>query len=183
MIDPQDGDTNAMHFYGRGVNSEPKGASMKRLVLLLSIVLAGAAAATATIGAAPSQSGTTLDLTSVMTSFRLAVGIKPAGAKAARPAAGDLGYVTGKLFKGGKPYGRYTGVCAQLNGGNQQCTFVLGLPDGLIVSTAGYGPGMNMGNTAHEAIVGGTGAYEGAHGQGDDRETGNRGQLHLHLLP
>ena len=98
------------------------------------------------------------------------------------PSPGDLGYVTGKFFKAGKPFGRYTGVCAQLNGGNQQCTFVLGLPDGQIVSTAGYGPGMNVGNTAREAIVGGTGAYEGAHGQGDDRETGNKGQLHLHLL-
>jgi len=44
------------------------------------------------------------------------------------------------------------------------------------------GPGMNVGNTAHVAIVGGTGAYEGADGQGDDRETGSKGQLHLHLL-
>jgi hypothetical protein len=155
---------------------------MKRLVLLVSILVACAAAAATTIGAAPSQPATTLDLTSIMTSFRLAVGAKPAGTKPARPSAGDLGYVTGKLFKGGKPFGRYTGVCAQLTGGNQQCTFVLGLPDGQIISTAGYGPGMNVGNTAHEAIVGGTGAYEGAHGQGDDRETGSKGQLHLHLL-
>lgn len=154
---------------------------MKRLVLLLSILVACAAAAT-TIGAAAGPPATTLDLTSVMTSFRLAVTAKPAGAKPARPSAGDLGYVTGKLFKAGKPFGRYTGVCAQLNGGNQQCTFVLGLPDGQIISTAGYGPGMNVGNTAHEAIVGGTGAYEGAHGQGDDREIGTKGELHLNLL-
>jgi hypothetical protein len=156
---------------------------MKRLALLISILAACAAAAVATIGAAAGQpAATTLDLTSTMTSFRLAVGPKPTGAKPARPSAGDLGYITGKLFKGGKPFGRYTGVCAQLNGGNQQCTFVLGLPDGQIISTAGYGPGMNVGNTAHEAIVGGTGAYEGAHGQGDDRETGSKGLLHLHLL-
>ncbi|HEV7564653.1 MAG TPA: hypothetical protein VGO31_01685 [Microbacteriaceae bacterium] len=155
---------------------------MKRLVLLLSIVVACAAAAASTIGAAASQSATSLDLTSRVTSFRLAVGPKPANGKPTRPSAGDLGYVTGKLLKAGKPFGRYTGVCAQLNGGNQQCTFVLGLPDGQIITTAGYGPGMNIGNTAHEAIVGGTGAYEGAHGQGDDRETGNKGKLHLHLL-
>jgi hypothetical protein len=164
------------------VISELKGASMKRLVLLASIVVACSAAAVVTIGAAAGQPGTTLDLTSIMTSFRLAVDAKPAGAKPARPFAGDLGFVTGKLFKGGKPVGRYTGVCAQLTGGNQQCTFVLGLPDGQIVSTAGYGPGMNVGKIAHEAIVGGTGAYEGARGQGDDRELGSRGQLHLHLL-
>jgi hypothetical protein len=142
---------------------------MKRLVLLVSTLVACAAAAVTTIGAAAGQPTRTLDLTSIMTSFRLAVDVKPAGAKPAGPSAGDLGYVTGKLFKAGKPFGRYTGVCAQLNGGNQQCT-------------AGYGPGMNVGNTAHEAIVGGTGAYEGARGQGDDRETGKKGELHLHLL-
>jgi len=155
---------------------------MKRLVLLASILVGCTAAGATTIGAAAGQSATTLDLTSSMTSFRLAVGPKPASGKPARPSAGDLGYVTGKLFKRGKPFGRYTGVCAQLNGGNQQCTFVLGLPTGQIISTAGYGPGMNVGNTAHEAIVGGTGAYEGARGQGDDRELGNKGQLHLRLL-
>jgi hypothetical protein len=156
---------------------------MNRLVLLVSILVACGAAAAATIAAAAAgQPASTLDLTSTMTSFRLAVGAKPAGTKPTRPSAGDLGYVTGKLFKAGKPFGRYTGVCAQLNGGNQQCTFVLGLPDGQIITTAGYGPGMNVGNTAHEAIVGGTGAYQGAHGQGDDRETGSTGQLHLHLL-
>lgn len=156
---------------------------MKRLVLFVSIVVACAAAAATTIGATVGQSATTLDLTSSMTSFRLAVGPKPATGKPTRPAPGDLGYVTGKLFKAGKPFGRYTGVCAQLNGGNQQCTFVLGLPDGQIISTAGYGPGMNVGNIAHEAIVGGTGAYEGVHGQGDDRETGRTERLNLHLLP
>jgi hypothetical protein len=155
---------------------------MKRLVLLVSVLVACSVAAVTTIGAAAGQPATPLDLTSTMTSFRLAVGAKPAGAKPAGPSAGDLGYVTGKLFKGGKPFGRYTGVCAQLNGGNQQCTFVLGLPNGQIISTAGYGPGMNVGNTAREAIVGGTGAYEGARGQGDDRETGRKGQLHLQLL-
>lgn len=153
---------------------------MKRLVVLASILIAAAAATT--IRAEAGQPATTLDLTSNMTSFRLAVGAKPASGKPSRPSAGDLGYVTGKLFKAGTPFGRYTGVCAQLDGGNQQCTFVLGLPDGQIITTAGYGPGMNIGNTAHEAIVGGTGAYQGAHGQGDDRETGSTGQLHLHLL-
>ena len=160
---------------------------MKRLILPASILAAAAAAAAITaatsVGAATSQPATTLDLISTMTSFRLAVGPKPTNGKPTRPSPGDLGYITGKLFNAGKPSGRYTGVCAQLNGGNQQCTFVLGLPNGQIITTAGYGPGMNTGNTAHEAITGGTGAYQGAHGQGDDRETSTGGQLHLHLLP
>jgi hypothetical protein len=43
---------------------------------------------------------------------------------------------------------------------------------------------MNVGNTAHEAIVGGTGAYEGARGQADDREvSATKLELKLHLLP
>jgi hypothetical protein len=150
---------------------------MKRLVFCASAVVACAATAVATMGAAAGQPATTLNLTSKMTSVRLAIDAKPAG-----PSPGDLGYVSGKLFKAGRPVGRYTGVCAQLPGGNQQCTFVLGLPDGQIVSTAGYGPGMNVGTVAHEAIVGGTGAYEGVRGQGDDRELGNKGRLDLHLL-
>ena len=151
---------------------------MKRLVLCASAVVACAAAAVVTVAGAAGQPQTTLDLTGVMTSFRIAVDAKPAGL-----SAGDLGYVSGKLLKGGKPNGRYTGVCAQLTGGNQQCTFVLGLPDGQIVSTAGYGPGMNVGSVAHEAIVGGTGAYEGVRGEADDRELGKtKTELQLHLL-
>jgi hypothetical protein len=155
---------------------------VKRLVLLLPVLVACGAATATTLSAAAGQPATTLNLTSIMTSFRLAVDAKPAGSKPAGPIAGDLGYVSGKLFKGGKPIGRYTGVCAQLNGGTQQCTFVLGLPDGQIITTAGYGPTMNVGKIAHEAIVGGTGAYEGARGQGDDRELGKKEELHLHLL-
>jgi len=151
---------------------------MKRLVLLAALPVACVAAAAASLAGAAGPPQTTLDLTGVMTSFRLAVDAKPAG-----PSPGDLGYVSGKLFKVGKPVGRYTGVCAQFAGGNQQCTFVLGLPDGQIISTAGYGPAMNVGKTAHEAIVGGTGAYEGARGQADDREvSATKLELKLHLL-
>jgi hypothetical protein len=151
---------------------------MKRLVLLATVVVGCAAAAVVTVAGAAGQPQTTLNLTGTMTSFHLAVDTKPAG-----PSAGDLGYVAGKLFKAGKPVGRYTGVCAQFTGGNQQCTFVLGLPDGQIISTAGYGPSMNVGKIAHEAIVGGTGAYEGARGQADDRElSATKLELKLHVL-
>jgi hypothetical protein len=151
---------------------------MKRLVLFAVLPVACVAAAAAGLAGAAGQPQTTLDLTGVMTSFRLAVDAKPTG-----PSAGDLGYVSGKLFKAGKSVGRYTGVCAQFTAGNQQCTFVLGLPDGQIISTAGYGPDMNVGKTAHEAIVGGTGAYEGARGQADDREvSATKLELKLHLL-
>lgn len=136
------------------------------------------AAAAIAVGLARGAAGVrTLDLTGTITSFRLAAGHKPS-------APGDLGYISGKLFRAGKPSGRFTGVCAQVDTAHQQCTFVLGLPEGQLIATSGYGPGLNVGAVAHEAIVGGTGAYEGARGQGDDREIGARGlKLHLRLLP
>lgn len=151
---------------------------MKRPLLVAATTLACAGAATIAAGharGAPAER--TLDLTGTITSFRLAAGHKPS-------AAGDLGYLSGTLSRAGKPSGRFTGVCAQVDAAHQQCTFVFGLPEGQIVATSGYGPGLNVGAVAHEAIVGGTGAFEGARGQGDDRELGSKGlKLHLRLLP
>jgi hypothetical protein len=158
-----------------GVILNAKEHVMKRLLLAAAIVCIGAVTAAADRARADSA-GRTLDLRGTITSFRLAAGHKPS-------APGDLGYISGVLSRAGKPAGRFTGVCAQVDAAHQQCTFVLGLPEGQIVATSAYGPGLNVGAVAHEAIVGGTGAYEGARGQGDDREVGSRGLiLHLRLL-
>ena len=150
---------------------------MKRPLLVLTSTLA----CTAVLGVAISSAAParrTIHLTATMTSFTSAVDAKPTG-----PSAGDLGYVGGRLYRGGKLSGRYSGVCAQLPAGIQQCTFILGLPDGQIVLASGYGPAMNTGKIAHEAIIGGTGTYEGARGQGDDRELSNTKLVFdLHLL-
>jgi hypothetical protein len=150
---------------------------MKRLLLLTTSTLACIGAVAAVAGhARGAPSGRTLELTATTTSVRLAAG--------RRAAPGALGYVSGTISRAGKPAGRFTGVCAQVDAAHQQCTFVFGLPEGQLVATSGYGPGLNTGAVAHEAIVGGTGAYEGARGQGDDREVGARGLvLHLRLLP
>jgi hypothetical protein len=136
--------------------------------LLISISVLACSAALAVTGASAAPARRTIHLTGIMTSFTSAVDANPKG-----PSAGDLGYVGGKLYRNRKPVGRYSGVCAQFPVGTQQCTFVLGLPEGQIVLVAGYGPSMNTGSTAREAIIGGTGAYEGARGQGDDREISN----------
>jgi hypothetical protein len=155
---------------------------MKRSVLIGTSVLGcaaalGVAGASAAPSAAPARR--VIHLTGTMTSFTSAVDAKPKG-----PSAGDLGYVGGRLYRGGKLAGRYSGVCAQLPGGTQQCTFVLGLPEGQIILTAGYGPAMNTGAVAHEAVIGGTGAYKGARGQGDDRELSNtKLAFTLQLMP
>jgi hypothetical protein len=149
---------------------------MKRLLVAAAAVLAVLGAAVALAGHARGASTErTIDLKGTITSIRLVVG--------RRDAAGGLGYISGTLSRGNAA-GRLTGVCAQVDKARQQCTFVLGLPEGQIVVTSGYGPGLNTGSVAHEAIVGGTGAYEGARGQGDDREVGSHGLVfHLRLLP
>jgi hypothetical protein len=68
-------------------------------------------------------------------------------------------------------------------GFSSQCSFTLGLPDGQILIQAAYGPGFNTGAVAREAIVGGTGAYAGARGQGRDRELSNsKLAFHLELI-
>jgi hypothetical protein len=79
--------------------------------------------------------------------------------------------------------GRFQGVCTALPRSSQQCSFTVGLPGGQIVVEAGYGPGFNVGSTALEAVIGGTGRYVGARGQGRDRELGSsKLAFHLELL-
>ncbi len=144
-----------------------------RLVLLAALVAAGAVAV---IGANASTNATkTLDLTGMVTGFHMALDAKPAGR-----SPGDIGYTTGIVLEHGKRVGRFQGVCMALPSSSQQCSFTLGLPGGQIILDAGYGPGFNTGSVALEAVVGGTGAYDGARGQGRDREVTNT-KLAFHL--
>jgi opacity protein-like surface antigen len=149
---------------------------MKRLLLaLVSLALVASAAAAAST---PASDGKTLDLTGTVTAFHVALDAKPTG-----QSAGDIGYETGNLFMHGKRIGRFQGICAQLPHASSQCSFTLGLPDGQILIQAAYGPGFNTGAVAREAIVGGTGAYAGARGQGRDRELSNsKLAFHLELI-
>jgi hypothetical protein len=149
---------------------------MKRLLLaLVSLALVASAVAVASTAAG---AGKTLDLTGTVTAFHVALDAKPTGR-----SAGDIGYETGTLLAHGKPIGRFQGVCTQLPHASSQCSFTLGLPDGQILIQAAYGPGFNTGAVAREAIVGGTGAYAGARGQGRDRELSNTNlAFHLELI-
>jgi hypothetical protein len=149
---------------------------MKRLLLaLVSLALVASAVAVASTAA---SGGKTLDLTGTVTAFHVALDAKPTG-----QSAGDIGYETGNLLAHGKPIGRFQGVCTQLPHASSQCSFTLGLPDGQILIQAAYGPGFNTGAVAREAIVGGTGAYAGARGQGRDRELSNtKLAFHLELI-
>jgi hypothetical protein len=153
---------------------------MKANVIVLAAVAAAAVAAAllAVTSTAASSAGKTLDLTGTVTGFHVALDAKPAG-----QSPGDIGYETGKLFAHGKPAGRFQGVCTQLPRASSQCSFTLGLPAGQILVQASYGPNFNTGNVAREAIIGGTGAYAGARGQGRDRELSNtKLAFHLELI-
>ncbi|HEY4349075.1 MAG TPA: hypothetical protein VGM80_15985 [Gaiellaceae bacterium] len=150
---------------------------MKQLLILIAGLIV-IAAVVAVSGNASSRSTTTLDLTGKVTGFHTALDAKPAG-----PSAGDIGYTTGLILEHGKRVGRFQGVCTSLPHSSQQCSFTLGLPGGQIVVESGYGPSFNTGSVALEAVVGGTGTYAGARGQGRDREvTNTRLSFHLQLL-
>lgn len=150
-----------------------------RLVLLAALLAAAAVAVTISVtNTAAGSAGTTLDLTGTVTGFHVALDARPAG-----QSAGDIGYETGKLFASGKPAGRFQGVCTQLPQDSSQCSFTLGLTEGQILLQASYGPNFNTGTVAREAIIGGTGSYAGARGQGRDRELSDTKLVfHLQLI-
>ena len=145
-------------------------------ISLIVAVLAVAAIVGVT-GTAASSGSTTIDLAGTVTGFHVSLDAKPAG-----QSAGDIGYESGDLFAHGKQVGRFQGVCTQLPQSSSQCSFTLGLAGGQILIEASYGPGFNTGTVAREAIIGGTGAYADARGQGLDRElSATKFAFHLEL--
>lgn len=88
-------------------------------------------------------------------------------------SAGDFGTISGTLSRDGKKVGRYLGICTQFDGqGHSLCHFVFALPEGQLEVQSAYGTGFNGNRVVRDAIVGGTGAYAGATGEGVGRETG-----------
>ena len=149
-----------------------------KLRLIAVAVLALAATTVGVSGHAARRSTSILDLTGTITAFHIALDARPVG-----QSPGDIGYETGTLSERGKRIGRFQGVCTTLPHSSQQCSFTLGLPGGQILVEAGYGPSFNTGAVALEAIVGGTGTYAGARGEGRDREIGNTSlAFHLELM-
>jgi hypothetical protein len=150
-----------------------------RLILIAILALAVPTLAYASTRSNHSpRSSQTLDLTGLVTGYHVALDASPKG-----PSAGDIGYGNGTILEHGKRVGRYQGICTSLPQNSQQCTFTLGLPGGQLIVESGYGPGFNTGSVALEAIVGGTGTYLGARGEGRDKELSNtKLAFHLQLL-
>jgi hypothetical protein len=148
----------------------------QRLIVIAALALAVAAIAVS--GSAAGEGPQTLDLTATVLGYHVVVDAKPAG-----HSAGDMGYIYGNIFEHGKRVGRFQGLCTQLPRSNQQCSYKVGLHGGQLILESGYRPGFNTGPVALEAVVGGTGAYDGARGQGRDREvTNTKLAFHLELI-
>jgi len=139
------------------------------IAVLAALALAGVTTAVAASADTPATSSTTL--TFKQTS------VKNADTGHKGPSIGDMQVVRGSVFKtdGKTRVGSYEGTCSMIApDGSTTCTFIIGRPEGQLVISAAYGKGYNEGSTAHEAIVGGTGAYSNAHGEVLDHETGRK---------
>lgn len=139
---------------------------------IIATAVTGLAATAGAIGvtSASSASGTTTE-TFTLVGHVKAEHVVDNGKKG--DSAGDFGTISGTLSRDGKKVGRYLGVCTQFDArGHSVCQFVFALPGGQLDLESAYGKGVNGGRVVHDAIVGGTGAYAGASGEGVGRETG-----------
>jgi len=113
-------------------------------------------------------------------------GLKIVDAAPAGDSPGDLGVVSGKLFKAGasKQVGRYQGLCyTTIPKSRSECTFSFSLAGGQITVISAYGKGFNGSKVVHDAIVGGTRAYRNVRGEGIGVETSDTtGRETLHLI-
>src|SRR5436190_18436239 len=148
---------------------------MNRLIL---IIAAGVAAASI-VGSshARASAAQTLDLTGVATTQRVTLDVAPKG-----ESPGDMGIKAGTLYAKGKRVGHYEGECVLLPSHSSLCSFTLALHGGQILIQSGSGNGLNDGPTVHEPMIGGSGAYAGARGEGVDREQGGKDIFHLQIL-
>ena len=87
---------------------------------------------------------------------------------------GDNQLGSGLLRKAGttKNVGRFVTSCINIPTNSGECTFTFALPGGKIAVLASYGKGFSGDVSAHDPIIGGTGAYASARGYIVDKETG-----------
>lgn len=153
---------------------------MKR-ILTLAIPLAAATIAV-TIAAsggasAHDRAATTLNLT-FHTTFAQTFEQAPAG-----ESAGDLSVFGGNLRSAGKPAGKFQAECVHVSSDHSQCSLTGAVAGGQIAAVPAYGKGFSgTGAVSRYPIVGGTGAYQNAHGYIVEHDTGpGDGRLTIHL--
>ncbi|MGZ4232872.1 MAG: hypothetical protein ACXVVQ_15760 [Solirubrobacteraceae bacterium] len=133
-------------------------------VLVLAAAGVAAAAATGTTG----TSGTVKVDAKLTTTKR--IDSAPPGY-----SAGDRSLATGNLFaaRSKRMVGRILLDCVDMPAQAGECAVTLALTGGHIAVLASYGKGFSGESSAHDPIVGGTGAYRTARGYTDEVETGD----------
>lgn len=149
---------------------------MKRFSITLGIVALAAVGVGAANGAAATSDTVQLDAKLTATK-RIDAAPKGYSAGDRSLAAGTLVDATTK-----KRAGQMLLDCVDIPAGTGECALTLALPAGHVAVLASYGKGFSGQSSAHDPIVGGTGAYATARGYTDEVETGN-GKMHftLHL--
>lgn len=142
----------------------------RRMSIAVALVAAGALPVVITAGAdSATGPATPLRVAFKVDAFKL-VDAAPHG-----QSPGDVGVIGGTLRSPGssRVIGRYQGTCTTMKPASRsECTFTWALAGGQITTITAYGKNFNGETTAHDAIVGGTGTYRNARGEGIGKETG-----------
>ena len=149
---------------------------MKRFGIALAVVALAAMGLAAATGSAATSD--TLQLSAKLTTTKRL----DAAPKGYSP--GDRSLAAGTLVdtETNKKAGRILLDCVDMPAGTGECVLTFALPTGHLAVLASYGKGFSGGSSAHDPIVGGTGAYATARGYTDEIETGEgkmRFTLHL----
>jgi hypothetical protein len=149
---------------------------MKRFCIALGVVALAAVGVGAANGIAATSDTVQLDAKLTATKH---IDAAPKGY-----SAGDRSLAAGTLVDAmtKKRSGHILLDCVDMPAGTGECALTFALPAGHVAVLASYGKGFSGQSTAHDPIVGGTGAYATARGHTDEVETGN-GKMHftLHL--
>ncbi|HKP19678.1 MAG TPA: hypothetical protein VJT84_14475 [Gaiellaceae bacterium] len=163
---------------------------MKRtsfVVAVLAAAVAAAAVAAVSFAAGGSQSATgiTLHLVEKDQAFHYVDNPPVSTPQEHFASQGDVFVFTANLFtQGGKRAGTLNAYCVVTQGGNPEtstCTGTFGLAGGQLAAMASM---RGEGGTSKIAVVGGTGAYEGAKGSAVSisKPNGNTSRDTIHLI-
>jgi hypothetical protein len=148
---------------------------VKRFSIALAAVALTAAGVAAATGTAATSD--TLQLNAKLTATKR-IDAAPKGF-----SAGDRSLAEGTLVDPAKKKaGHLLLNCVDMPAGTGECMLTFALPAGHVAVLASYGKGFSGESSAHDPIVGGTGAYATARGYTDETETGEgkmRFTLHL----
>jgi hypothetical protein len=142
---------------------------MKRFSVGLAVFVLAAAGVAAAAATGTTATSRTVKLAAKLTATKR-IDSAPRGY-----SAGDRSLAAGDLFAGGskRKVGRILLDCVDMPAQTGECALTLALGGGHLAVLASYGKGFSGESSAHDPIVGGTGAYRTARGYTDEVETGD----------